>query len=190
MIQRSVFVILFLVGLVYVCLPGLSSVEDFAPLSPSIRSTQDGDTWQNKNIAAYYSDYNRREITRFYKNFFSKSLLFGIPLPVIALNHPPGMAYQYVRDQQESTFLEEYVFPLRESIFVNGYEPKVENDRFPERQRSFVGDHKSYNGIYFNSKTTLRYYPSSIFARISVYIGIWMAGYVWLKLFRRILKEA
>lgn len=187
---KKIAIILFILGLVYVGLPGPKAVEDFPPLKPSVRSNQDGDTWQNKNIAAYYSDFKRAEITNFYKSFFSRSIFFGVPLPVISLNHPPERAYQYIRDQQESTFLEEYVFPFRESIFVNGYEPKVENDRYPERERSFVGDHIFYGDTYLNSKTTLRYYPSSIFARISVYIGVWMAGYYWLILFRKVLKEA
>lgn len=189
MIKKS-SVILFILGLIYVSLPGLKTVEDFPPPKPSVRSTQDGDTWQNKNIAAYYSDYRRAEITSFYKNFFSRSLLFGIPLPIISLSHPPEKAYQYIRNQQESTFLAEYTFPFRESVFVNEVDPELDNISHPERQRSFVGDHIYYQDTFFNTKTTLRYYPSSIVIRIIVYVGIWLAGYYWLILFRKVLKEA
>lgn len=187
---RLIIITFFLIGLVYILLPGPSSIEDFPPLDPSVRSTQDGDTWQNKNIAAYYSDYRRQEITSFYKNFFSRSILFGIPLPVISLNHPPEKAYQYIREQQESTFLVEYIFPLRESIFVNEVDPELDNASHPERQRSFVGDHIYYHDTFFNTKATIRYYPSSVFIRLPVYIGIWIAGYLWLVLFNKVLKEA
>lgn len=186
--QKFLFLI-FILGFIYIVLPGPVSIEDFSGLSPSVRSDLPGDTWQNENIAAYYSDFNRDKITKYYKDFFSKTIFFGLPLPMIAINRPPEEAYQYVRDQQESTFLEEYVFPMRESLFVNGYEPKVENDMFPGRERSFVGDHLSYNQTYFNSKATLRFYTSNVLARIMIYLGIWVAIYGIYLISVKLIKE-
>ncbi len=174
--KRAILIIVFVLGLIYILLPGPSSVFDFPPLPNSIKSDLDGDTWQNPNIAAYFSDFRREEITKFYKSFFSRSIFLGIPLPIISLNRPPEEAYKYVRDQQESTFLEEYVFPLRGSIFVNGYEPRVENDmRGRQESDDYIGHFVKYNDKLYVSKTTLRFYPNNVFARVTTYLGIWLA---------------
>ena len=174
--KRAILIIVFVLGLIYILLSGPSSVFDFPPLPNSIKSDLDGDTWQNPNIAAYFSDFRREEITKFYKSFFSRSIFLGIPLPIISLNRPPEEAYKYVRDQQESTFLEEYVFPLRGSIFVNGYEPRVENDmRGRQESDDYIGHFVKYNDKLYVSKTTLRFYPNNVFARVTTYLGIWLA---------------
>lgn len=182
--KKKLLIGLFIIGLIYVLLPGPGEIEDFKAV-PGVKSDFPGDTIQNPNIAAFYTDYTRSEITKFYKDDFSKKLLFGIPLPIISLNHPPEAAHKYVRDQQESTFLEEYIFPLRESLFVNGYEPKVENDMFNRRDRSFIGDHLKYKEVFYNSKTTLRYHPSYLVNRVLVYLGIWLAATLLYKLFKK-----
>ncbi len=187
--RRKIVLIIFILGLIYVGLPGAQTINDFPGLSPSTKSNLPGDTWQNPNIAAYFSDYRREDITNYYKEIFSKKILWGIPLPIISLNHPPEMAYQYVRDQQESTFLEEYVFPMRESIFVNGYDPKIENDRYHDRDRSFIGDHTQYKKVFYNTKTTLRFYPSNIFLRILVYLGIWVAIFGIKEVLVKLIKQ-
>lgn len=185
---RLLLTILFILGYIYISLPGASSIEDFPALPDSTRSDLDGDTWQNPNLVAYFSDYRREYITKYYRNFFDTTLLGFLPIPVISLNHRVEDAYKYVRDQQESTFLEEYVFPLHSSIFVNGYDPYVEDEIY-KKPHNFVADHIHYKDRYYNSKTTLRYYPSSFFARLVVYIGIWILG-VWLfKLSKRIFSR-
>ncbi|MGB6838854.1 MAG: hypothetical protein WBE27_01050, partial [Microgenomates group bacterium] len=51
-----------------------------------------------------------------------------IPLPTFRLNYPPEEAQTVIRDQTRSTFLEEIVHPFRESLFVNGFEPKDPKD--------------------------------------------------------------
>lgn len=180
--------IVFLIGLFYILLPGPSSIDDFPPLPNSVKSKLEGDTIQNPNIAAYFSDYQREDITRYYRDHFEKKLLFGLPFPIVSINRRPEESYQYVRDQQESTFLEEYVNPLRESIYINGYEPKVENDMFNKKDRSFEGDRIAYEGRLFNSKATLRFYPSSIWWRIFIYLGIWLAGLSLYRLTIKVLK--
>lgn len=187
-LKHKIVLVIFLIGLVYVALPGAQSIDDFPGLKPSVKSDLPGDTWQNPNISAYFSDYDRAGITDYYKNFFSKTLLFGISLPVVSINHRPESAYQYVRDQQESTFLEEYIFPMRDSIFVNGYEPAVENERF-KRVRTFIGDNISYKDGYYASKTTLRYYPSNVFLRIFAYLGIWVAIFGIKEITMKLIKE-
>lgn len=184
---RSLLILLFVLGLIYILLPGIPTVYEFPAIPNSVKSNLDGDTWQNVNIIAFFSDFRRAEITNFYKSYFSRSLI-GIPLPVVSLNRPPEEAYKYVRDQQESTFLEEYVFPLRESIFVNGYEPEIHN-KMLGRKQEFIGNHILYNKEYYASKTTLRYYPSDVTSRLIIYIGIWLSGFWLYQLFKISLKE-
>ncbi|MDO8498804.1 MAG: hypothetical protein Q7S44_03390 [bacterium] len=182
--------VLFILGLVYLIIPGPGSVEDFTPLPNSVRSDLDGDTWQNPNIAAYYADFRRDYVTKFYKDQFTRMHLFGWFLPPLKINHPPEYARSYVRDQQESTFLEEYTYPLRESIFVNGYEPLVENTMNKKAQLAgFVGNHIWYKENPYESKATLRYYPSSVVARTIVYLLIWLSAIWFWKLARRSWKE-
>lgn len=182
--------VLFILGLIYVLLPGPASIRNFAPLPDSTKSDLSGDTWQNPNNVAYFSNFDRKFITKFYRNNFAKMHLFGFFLPPIRLNHPPEKAYQYIRDQQESSFLEEYLYPLRESIYVNGYEPAVVN-RMNKRDEEvgFVGNHSWFKDVPYNSKTTLRYYPSSVFARILVYFSIWICAMALWKLTKKALKE-
>ncbi|KKR81613.1 MAG: hypothetical protein UU73_C0001G0111 [Candidatus Daviesbacteria bacterium GW2011_GWA1_41_61] len=192
--KRKILSLIFILGLVYLILPGPTKIEDFPPLTPSLKSTLEGDTIQNPNIAAYFSDFRRDYITDYYKQKFASLHIFGRILPPLTLNHPPEYAYQYIRDQQESTFLEEYVYPLRESFFVNGYEPEVEN-RIYNRGSDFTGNHiiVRNNGVgeelFFNSKATVRFYPTNILGRVLVYTGIWLAAVLIYKLFLKALKD-
>lgn len=181
--MRILVITIFVAGLIYLFWPGPSSIDNFPPPPGSYKSKQAGDTWQNPNIVGYYTNFHRDEITKFYQDFFDKRI-FGLRIPAVRLNHPPEAAYQYIRDQQASTFLEEYAYPLRESIFVNGYEPAIVNrmQRFP---LNFVQDHIYYEGEYYNSKATLRYYPSPIWARLLIYLLLWMVILMLIKLGRR-----
>lgn len=170
-IPVSITLIFFILGLVYILAPAPQHINDIPPLSGSLKSTEPGDTIQNPNISAYFSDYWREDVTKFYLKEFEKLNAFGFIIPAIRLNHPPEEAFQFVRDQQKATYLEQYIFPLRGSLFVNGYEPisplgkRFDSSSVPINQ----------NGQFFNSKTTLRFYPIPLFTRIIFYLGIWMA---------------
>lgn len=181
-------VAIFTFGLIYILYPSPSSIDIFPPLPASVKSDLEGDTIQNPNIAAYFSNFRRDFITKYYKDFFKKTIFSFLNLPVISLNHPPEAAYKYIRDQQESTFLEEYVHPLRESMFVNGYEPLVQNI-INNRQRSDLGDRVEFKDIYYNSKTTIRYYPTLLIFRLLVYLGVWVGLFFLSKFTLRAYKS-
>lgn len=191
---RVILGAIFILGLIYLVLPGPTKIEDFPPLEPSLKSTLEGDTIQNPNIAAYFSDFRRYYITDFYKQKFANLHWFGWFFKPLSLNHPPEYAYQYIRDQQESTFLEEYYYPLRESFFVNGYEPLVENKIF-KKPSNYQGNHIIYKEndfgpeLLFDSKTTIRFYHNNILARILVYIGIWIASFAIYRMAIKVVKE-
>lgn len=186
--SRLIIAIFFFLGLIYLFWPGPDTISDFPPIPDSLKSDEPGDTIQNPNIAAYFSQYDRAAITSFYRSWFQNANFIFIP--PVKLNHPPEEAHQFVRDQQTSTFLEEYVFPLRGSIFVNGYEPKIENE-IHNRESNFFGNTLQVKGSgpYYASKTTLRYHPVPLKWRFIIYIGIWLSILGIYKLIKKIWRE-
>ena len=183
-ILKLLLAIFFILGFIYIILPGPASRDQIPALPDSQKSIEPGDTTQNPNNVGYYSDHRRSFITAFYYLAFQKMDPIGKLIPPIRLNYPPEDAFTYVRDQERSTFLEEYVYPLRESIFVNGYEPLVKNGRSISRDADFV----IVDGMYFNSKTVVRIYPSPLSLRVVIYLGIWVSllgiGFVGRKIFK------
>ncbi len=181
--------ILFFLGLIYVLSPGPNSIKDFPPIPDSLKSNEPGDTVQVPNIAAFFSEFDRDQITKFYIREYQNQFFLGMFLPPIKLNYPPRAAYQYVRDLlQRSTFLEEYVYPLHGSIFVNGYEPHVENDILGLPHKP-LGDRIGINGKYYRSKTTIRFYPNYWYCRLLVYLVIWICTFLLYKLIKKITSE-
>lgn len=154
--------------------PGPESIQSFPPLPNSTKSTLSGDTWQIPNVAAYFSDNFRKFATNYYKQSLQNQTM--LPFAPLVLNYPPEFAFVAIKDQTHSTYLEEYVYPLRYSLFVNGLEPFLENGR-PRWKGAFpfdIGDQM------YSTKVTLRYYPSSVWVRIVVWAGIifsiWLLG--------------
>ncbi len=187
--MRKVLIIFFFLGLVYILAPGPSSIDDFPPIPGSLKSDEPGDTVQVPNVAAYFSDYDRSQITKFYKESYRNSYFFGLVIPPVSLNYPPIAAYQYVRDLlQLSTFLEEYSYPLKGSLFVNGYEQIVMRKvkGLPPKEGP---DQMQIKGQFFDSKTTIRYYPVDLFNSLVVYLGIWMLALSLYFLAQRIFRE-
>lgn len=187
MIKKFVVTALFIAGFLYMILPGPTSISNFPSIPDSLKSDEPGDSYQVPNIAAYFSQFNRDEITKFYKEAYQKIFWMGFLFPPISLNYPPEYAKQYIRNEQKGTFLEEYVYPLRGSVFVNGYEPAVE-DEMNQKPRSFIGDHIHIKGNYYVSKTILRFYPSGVFERLLVYAGLWLAIIGMYDLIKRVSK--
>ncbi len=187
MIKKFLIVIvslIFVLGIVYLVLPYPSSINSFPGLPYSTKSDLDGDTWQHPNISAYFSQLTRDEVTAFYRQQLQSQFWVGKIISPLTQNRPPEEAYQYIRDQQQSTFLEEYVYPFKGALFVNGYEPIVENGGSID----FVSDHIEFKNQYYISKTTLRFYPTSRKYSIAIYLGIWLALFGLYKMGRIILK--
>lgn len=162
------------------------SISDFSPLPQSTKSTLSGDTVEVPNVAAYFSDNYRSFVTKYYRNQFQYMTKF--PFPPIVLNHPPEYAFNYIKDQTLSTYLEEYVYPLRSRLFVNGLEPFEEDTK----ELRYEGAAKfEAGGKLYETKVTLRYYPSPIWARIFVWAGINLIVVLFYLLFKSLffIKE-
>src|SRR3989344_6329430 len=167
--SKYIFFLFSIILLIYLLLPGPTSVENFPPLPNSLKSTEPGDTTQNPNTSAYFSDYYREKVIPFYKNEFKNHFIyFGIKMPNLELNHPPQYASEVIRPYQQSYYLEEFVHPLRESLYINGWEPYDEagQPRF-KYSHGIVVENQA-----FNTKTTIKYYASPIWVRLVIWVGI------------------
>lgn len=152
--------------LIYMLWPGPIDISNFAALPDSAKSRLSGDTVQVTNVVAYFSNNYRDFATNFYRNNFQ--VLNKFPFRPLRLNYPPEDAYTYIKDQTMSTYLEEYVYPLRNSIFINGLEPLDASGNLRYRG---AGKFTVEEGD-FETKIVLRYYPSSILVRVLVWLGI------------------
>ena len=184
--KKLIFIVIFLIGLVYLLWPGPTHTSDFPALPDSLKSDEPGDTFQNPNNAAYFSNLRRKQVIEFYKNEFAYLNIFGIKIPPLRSNHPPEEAFTYIRDQQPSTYLEQYSYPLRDSLFINGFEP------FDETGKPYRGDAVDIfiNGSFYETKTSIRYYGSSTVSRVAVYLLIWVSVILLFKLTKKaVLKK-
>lgn len=177
-----VFVIFALLLLSYLLLPGPTSIEDFPTLPNSSKSTLEGDTIQLPNVVAYFSNNYRDFATQLYYQGYKNQHL--IPFPPLRLNYPPEFAYIAIKDQTHSTYLEEMVYPLRGSLFVNGLEPFDRNGQ-PRYEGAVKFDNE---GVINNTKVTLRFYPAPVWARLTVWLGIILSIALIWKLGRKIIN--
>lgn len=186
MTKRLILGTIFILGLIYILAPGPQSINDIPPLPGSLKSDEPGDSYQNPNVAAYFSDYWREYVTGYYQRELMKRSFWGLGIPSIRLNHPPEEAFKYIKDQQRTTYLEQYFYPLRGALYVNGYEPineqgkKFDSISIP----IFIQDR------FFVSKTTLKYYHAPTLYRLLVYFGSWILAAGLFKLYKKALVKA
>ena len=158
--------IIYLLGIFYLVLP-----EPVIPnLEPALKSIEPGDTTQMPGVWAYYTNLSRREAVDFYQRSFSRTPLLNLPLPAYILNHPPEYARETIRATQQSSFYEEIVHPLRESLFVNGWIPK-EDEVYLAKSLKPVTEF-TVDGQNYSAKITLYHARSPLWARILVWTGI------------------
>lgn len=173
----------YFAGLIYLLLPSPLP----PPLPEATKSTEPGDTWQNPDQTAYFTQKDRHEVLNFYQQEFAPKL-FGITLPNYRLNYRPEDTAVYVRKYIDSYYLEEVVNPMRESLFINGWTPSKSPllDRYTEdfrRTYTIVVDGQTYS-----SKITIKpYYPTK-FAAPLIWTFLLPTAYFTLKLFFSSLK--
>lgn len=175
---KCFFILLFLVGTFYLSLP---APENFPALPGSIKSIEPGDTTQIANVSAYYTDMPRKDVVDFYFSYFSRSPFLDTPLPTYKLNHPPERIREVLRDTQQTTFVEEIVHPLRESVFVSGFE--WNNDPFTDPGRR-IKNILVVNGKTYQFKITLYYQPSLVWQRFLIFYGCLGAIYLLIKAYK------
>ena len=159
-------VLLFLISLFFLALLGyvvLPEPRFPAPPEDALRSKEPADS-ETPFRRAYFTNFTREEVMAHYKREFKWGL---------NLNYPPEESRTLIRDQTRSTFLEEIVHPLSESVFINGFEPKEDKDAI------------NIEGLPWRQKIIVKLVPSNIFVRVAVvilsYVGSVILIKEWLK---------
>ena len=102
---------------------------------------------------------------QYYVGQFNKLTVLNVNIPTYRLNYPPEESQTLIRDQTKSTYLEEIVHPLRESILINGFEPTKPQDAINIEARAW------------RQKIIVKYVPSSILVRavIVIFSGVFVS---------------
>lgn len=150
----SVFNLLSLAYLIYPA-PILKDLPN------SAKSNLPGDTDQIPNTNGYFTNMTRTEVTNFYQATYTGPFR-------IRLNHPPEKARDIWHQTTQSYYLEEYVLPFKESLFVNGFE--WENDVFTPPQNR-AKNRLIYQNKEYKAKITTRIFPTSLAQRLIVFFA-------------------
>lgn len=179
--MKKIYIIFSSLLLIYMIWPGPTKISDFKALPQSLKSTLEGDTIQVPNVSAYFSDNFRESVVPFYSRDYKG--LSHFPFPPLKLNHPPEYSWSVIKKHTDSTYIEELFYPLRDSLFVNGFEPF-----YPDGQPKYWGATKfEMEGQSLFTKTTLRFYPSSFLAKLFTWAGITFSIFLVYQLTRKIL---
>jgi hypothetical protein len=114
------------------------------PPEGALRSIEPGDM-ESIYRRAYFTNFSRSEVLNYYGHLFGGYLL----------NYPPEESFTLIRDQTKSSWLQEFVHPLKESLYVNGFYPTKPTEQI------------NINGIHYTNKLTIRYMPSHPVARLT-----------------------
>ncbi|PIZ45920.1 hypothetical protein COY30_01055 [Candidatus Woesebacteria bacterium CG_4_10_14_0_2_um_filter_44_9] len=140
--MKYILIAVFLGLVIYISFPSPKFPE---PMGDFYQSTEPADT-ETPLRRGYYTNATRQEVIEHYQSEFKG----------YRLNYPPEEAQTIIRDQTKSTFLEEIVHPLRESIYINGFEPT-------DPQYAIV-----IKGTPWRQKVIVRYVRSNLLARLLV----------------------
>lgn len=164
------FIIFYLLGAIYLVVP--HPLE--APSLSDTQSTEPGDTWQNPNQKAFFTNKNRSRVLLELQDKFALNI-FGFKYKGFRLNYRPEEAGVLVRDQIMTYYLEEISHPFRESIFVNGWDPT-------KLKLPII----NINGNEYLYKVTLRPVNSNPVARVVVWTLIFPALFLIYKTYQHI----
>lgn len=173
-IIKVILIFVFIILFVYVA---PKSPEFPNPPTDFVQSMEPADI-ETPLRRGYYTNLDRNSVISHYEKEFNDiqfpHKVFTVYTP--RLNYPPEDAPELIRDQTKSTFLEEIVHPFRESIYINGFEPKTEEYA------------QFYKGIRYNQKIIIRYVPSAVWLRIVVLIGALVSSYFLINEYKNVKK--
>lgn len=155
-VLKIFFVVFCLTGVFYLALPGYSFPK---PPPDSIQSNEPADL-ESPSRRGYFTNYSRDEVLSWYEKQFDRSSFLNIKIPTLLFNYPPENAQEIIRDQTGSTYLQEFVHPFRESIYINGNETPKDIDR----------DLYYVDGKSWYQKIIVKNVPSNIFVREALFL--------------------
>lgn len=135
------------------------------PPSGSRVSAEPGDT-ESVYRKAYYTHLTRGEVVSYYQSQWRR--------PFIRLILPPEDAQTAIRDQTRSSWLEEFVHPLKDSLYVNGFYPDKPTEQI------------NLEGVHWEAKIIVRYLPSHPATRLTALLLAGAAAYLLLKEYAKV----
>lgn len=174
-ILLTLFVVFNVLFTIYLILP----VPNLKELPNSVHSNLPGDTTQLTNVTGYYTNLSRTEVMNFYQSIYSSPFL-------IRLNHPPEKAKEIFRDTMQSYYIEEFITPLKQSIFVNGYEWEKDVFTKPEKR---IQNKLIYNNITYPSKINTKIINTPIYSRIIIFLIIQISIYFIFLCYKQFNKK-
>jgi hypothetical protein len=154
--MKYVLSLILLLTAVYLLLPS----PVFPPPPPdSLKSQEPGDM-ESIYRRAYFTNLSREQVLKYYSGNFPPTYIQYL------LNYPPEESFTWIRDQTKSSWLQEIVHPLRESLFINGFYPTKPTEQI------------NINGVHYLNKITLHYFPSHPLTRLTVLGFIALAVYL------------
>lgn len=176
-ILTAVFIIFCLSGVFYLALPNYS----FPTPPPGVLKSQEPADMETPLRQGYFTNYSRAEVLSWYRGQFEYTYIFGhkIKLPTLLLNYPPEDAETLIRDQTSSTFLQEFVHPFRESLYINGFKPSA-----VENKPLF-----NVNGKSWEQKITVRFVPGNVIIRELIFVATALMIIVVFKAFEKLIKK-
>lgn len=114
-----VFSVFCILGIAYLAFPNC----DYPSPPPGVLKSQEPADLESPLRQGYFTNYSREEILSWYKEQFSCPSILGIKIPKLLLNYPPEYAQTIIRDRTDIGWLQEYVYPMREGIYINGFAP-------------------------------------------------------------------
>lgn len=173
---KKIFLLFLLIFNVLMVVYLVSPTPTLPDLDNSTKSDLPGDTKQITNVSGYFTNLSRSEVIGFYKKNYQG--LFRLNL-----NHPPEKAKEIIVDTIPSYYLEEFVLPFKESLYINGFEWEKDVFTKPEKR---IKNKIYYQGKEYSSKITIRRFPTTIFNRLFTFFitqfGILFAFMVYKKL--------
>lgn len=178
MIKKILIVLfcLFNILIVFYLIKPLPKISD---LINSVKSDEPGDTVQLKNVSAFYTNMTRAEVINFYKKYYNGSFR-------IILNHPPEKSKEVIKDTIQSYYLEEFVLPFKESLFINGFE--WENDVFTKPEKRIVNK-LLFKEKEYKAKITIKTIPTSIPKRLIAFFFTETSIILIICLYKSFLKQ-
>lgn len=179
MIKKTYLIIIVIFNLLavwYLLIP----IPNIPNLTNAVKSDLPGDTVQLKNVTGFFTDQSRSEVINFYKANFTG--LFRIHL-----NHPPERSKDVIRDTIQSSYLEEFVLPFKESIFISGFE--WQNDPFTKPEKRIVNK-LIYQNVDYSAKITIKVFPTTVPQRmLTLFITEIAVIYIFLIIKRTFINK-
>lgn len=177
--KKTILILALLFFNIFSMLYLISPTPQLQPLPYSIKSDLPGDTVQIKNVSAYFTNLTRQQVINHYRATYTSPFR-------IRLNHPPEKAQTIFVDTIKSYYLEEFVLPGKETLYINGFEWEKDVFTKPEKR---IKNKILYQDKQYKAKITIRTFPVPISHRLISFFLTQSAIIVSLHLYYSLLKK-